>query len=232
MIILNFYRWWVPLICLVLSSTTGTFAAPLISEFMAANVSRLADEDGDFSDWIEVHNPDNVAVPLAGYHLTDDAANLDKWTFPAVNLNPGATLVVFASGKNRTAPSVPTARLHTNFRLSADGEYLALVAPDGVTVVSAFAPSYPRQFRDESFGLDLDSGPPLVDDLVWSFFSIPTPGKPNNNGTHAGPIISVVEKNPTQPEVGPLTVSVVVRSTNEPVATVKLYYRKLSLIHI
>ena len=224
---LNFYRWWGLLICLVLSSTTGTFAAPLISEFMAANVSRLADEDGDFSDWIEVHNPDNVAVPLAGYHLTDDAANLDKWTFPAVNLNPGATLVVFASGKNRTAPSVPTARLHTNFRLSADGEYLALVAPDGVTVVSAFAPSYPRQFRNESFGLSLDFGPPLSDDLVWSFFSIPTPGKPNNNGTHAGPIISVVEKNPTQPEVGPLTVSVVVRSTNEPVATVKLYYRKM-----
>ena len=50
---------------------------------MASNVSRLADEDGDFPDWIEVHNPDNVAVPLAGYHLTDDAANLDKWTFPA-----------------------------------------------------------------------------------------------------------------------------------------------------
>ena len=77
---------------------TGSFAAPRISEFMAANVSRLADEDGDFPDWIEVHNPDNVAVPLAGYHLTDDAANLDKWTFPAVTLNPGATLVAFASG--------------------------------------------------------------------------------------------------------------------------------------
>ena len=174
---LNFYRWWSLLICLVLSSMTGTFAAPCISEFMAANVSRLADEGGDFPDWIEIHNPDNVAVPLAGYHLTDDAANLDKWTFPAVNLDPGATLVVFASGKNRTDPA---ARLHTNFRLSADGEYLALVAPDGVTVVSAFAPSYPAQFENESFGLD-----PLADDLVWSFFSIPTPGMLNRGGTHA-----------------------------------------------
>ncbi|GIT04668.1 MAG: hypothetical protein CM1200mP29_00790 [Verrucomicrobiota bacterium] len=133
---LNFYRWWGLLICLVLSSTTGTLLRHSSVNSGPANVSRLPDEDGDFSDWIEVHNPDNVAVPLAGYHLTDDAANLDKWTFPAVNLNPGATLVVFASGKNRTAPSVPTARLHTNFRLSADGEYLALVAPDGVTVVT------------------------------------------------------------------------------------------------
>ena len=198
---------------------TGSFAAPLITEFMAANVSRLADEEGDFPDWIEVHNPDNVAVPLAGYHLTDDAANLDKWTFPALTLDPGAILVVFASGKNRNNPA---ARLHTNFRLSADGEYLALVAPDGVTVVSAFAPSYPAQFQNASFGLA-----PLADDLVWSFFSIPTPGKPNKGGTRAGPIISVVEKNSTQPEVGPLTVAVAVRPTNEPVATVNLYYRKM-----
>ncbi len=113
---------------------TESFGAPRITEFMASNVSRLADEDGDFPDWIEVHNPDNVAVPLAGYHLTDDAANLDKWTFPAVTLDPGAILVVFASGKNRNNPA---SRLHTNFRLSADGDYLALVAPDGVTVVSA-----------------------------------------------------------------------------------------------
>ncbi len=33
-------------------------AAPLITEFMASNDSTLADEDGDFSDWIEIHNPD------------------------------------------------------------------------------------------------------------------------------------------------------------------------------
>ena len=161
MFILNFYRWWSLLICLLLSSMTGSFAAPRISEFMAANVSRLADEDGDFPDWIEVHNPDNVAVPLAGYHLTDDAANLDKWTFPAVTLNPGAILVVFASGKNRNNPA---ALLHTNFRLSADGDYLALVAPDGTTVVSDFAPSYPAQIQNRSFGLA-----PLADDPCVEF---------------------------------------------------------------
>ncbi|HJO54987.1 MAG TPA: lamin tail domain-containing protein, partial [Verrucomicrobiota bacterium] len=93
---------------------TESFGALRITEFMASNVSRLADEDGVFPDWIEVHNPDNVAVPLAGYHLTDDAANLDKWTFPAVTLAPDELLVVFASGKNRDDPA---AHLHTNFRL-------------------------------------------------------------------------------------------------------------------
>jgi len=198
---------------------TGSYAAPRITEFMASNVTRLADEEGDFSDWIEVHNPDNVTVTLAGFHLTDDAANLDKWTFPAVTLAPDELLVVFASGKNRDDPA---ARLHTNFRLSADGDYLALVAPDGTTVVSDFAPSYPAQIQNRSFGLA-----PLADDPVWSFFSTPTPGKPNKGGTRAGPTISVVDKNPTQPEVGPLTIAVVVRPTNEPVATVNLYYRKM-----
>ena len=198
---------------------TGSYAAPRITEFMASNVTRLADEEGDFSDWIEVHNPDNVTVTLAGFHLTDEAANLDKWTFPDVTLKSGATLVVFASGKNRDDPA---ARLHTNFRLSADGDYLALVAPDGTTVVSDFAPSYPAQIQNRSFGLA-----PLADDPVWSFFSTPTPGKPNKGGTRAGPTISVVDKNPTQPEVGPLTVAVVVRPTNDPVATVTLYYRKM-----
>jgi hypothetical protein len=216
---LNSHRWWSLTVCLLLSSVTGSYAAPRITEFMAANVTRLADEEGDFPDWIEVHNPDNVAVSLAGYHLTDDAANLDKWTFPAVMLAPDELLVVFASGKNRDDPA---ARLHTNFRLSADGDYLALVAPDGTTAVSDFAPSYPEQSRNGSFGLASQA-----DDPVWSFFSTPTPGKPNKGGTRAGPTISVMDKNPTQPEAGPLTIEAVVRPTNGPVATVKLYYRKM-----
>ncbi|HSH14685.1 MAG TPA: lamin tail domain-containing protein, partial [Verrucomicrobiae bacterium] len=126
------------------------FGAPRITEFMAANDAVLADEDGEYSDWIEIHNPDGAPISLEGYHLTDNAANLDKWTFPAVTLNAGAYLVVFASGKNRADPAGP---LHTDFQLSAEGEYLALVAPDGVTVVSAFAPAYPPQFENESFGL-------------------------------------------------------------------------------
>ena len=219
MFLSNSHRWWSLTVCLLLSTMTGSYAAPRITEFMASNVTRLADEEGDFSDWIEVHNPDNVAVSLAGYHLTDDAANLDKWTFPAVTLAPDELLVVFASGKNRDDPA---ARLHTNFRLSADGDYLALVAPDGTTVVSDFAPSYPAQIQNRSFGLA-----PLADDPVWSFFSTPTPGKPNKGGTRAGPTISVVDKNPTQPEVGPLTIAAVVRPVNRPVATVKLYYQKM-----
>ncbi|HEY4760675.1 MAG TPA: lamin tail domain-containing protein, partial [Thermoguttaceae bacterium] len=56
----------------------------LISEFMADNTSTLPDGDGDFSDWIEIYNPNSTAVNLDGWHLTDNAGNLDKWPFPAI----------------------------------------------------------------------------------------------------------------------------------------------------
>ena len=135
-------------------------AALQISEFMAINESTLADEDGDFSDWIEIHNPDGRPVSLTGYSLTDDSQSLAKWTFPAVTLNPGASLVVFASNKDRINPA---SELHTNFRLSSSGEYLALVEPGGLVVVSHFSPSYPQQFADESFGFGVPGGSSMID---------------------------------------------------------------------
>ena len=69
----------------------------LISEFLAANVNGLLDRDGDASDWLEVLNATAATVNLAGWHLTDDATDLAKWTFPATNLGPGRILLVFAS---------------------------------------------------------------------------------------------------------------------------------------
>ena len=186
---------------------------------MAANVSGLTDEDGAFSDWIEIHNPDSTPISLTGYHLTDNAANLVKWTFPDVTLDPGAYLIVFASGKDRRDPSGP---LHTSFQLAAEGEYLALVAPDGVTVVSAFAPVYPPQFDNWSFGL----GSPEPSS-AWSFFPTPTPGASNGIGTPAGPVFKAVVENPPQQDAAPLTITATVRQLNAPVASVKLYYRRM-----
>src|SRR5215211_4443947 len=117
-------------------------AQPMISEFMAANTKVLTDEDGAYSDWIEIHNPGNTDLNLAGWYLTDTSSNKTKWQFPAVTITAGGYLVVFASSKDRTNPGSP---LHTNFALSASGEYLSLIAPDGVTAVSEFNPGFPAQ---------------------------------------------------------------------------------------
>ncbi|MDA7518286.1 lamin tail domain-containing protein, partial [bacterium] len=126
-------------------------ATPVISEFMAANDATLADEDGDFSDWIEIHNPDGSEVDLDGYFLTDKAGNLDKWRIPAVTIPAGGYLVIFASDKDR---SDPEGELHANFKLPAEGGYLALVAPNGANVLTDFGSSYPLQFEDQSYGRD------------------------------------------------------------------------------
>ncbi|HMP06090.1 MAG TPA: lamin tail domain-containing protein, partial [Lacipirellulaceae bacterium] len=68
----------------------------VISEFLASSSGGLADEDGDFPDWIELHNRGASDAHLAGWYLTDNASNLAKWQLPAETLAPGGTLLVFA----------------------------------------------------------------------------------------------------------------------------------------
>jgi hypothetical protein len=122
-----------------------------ISEFMASNKGSLTDDFGEASDWIEIHNDTPVTVNLDGWCLTDKASNLTQWRFPATNLPPGDFLLVFASNRDRRVPGTP---LHTNFKLDAAGEYLALVRPDG-TVATQFAPGFPLQVADVSFGFGI-----------------------------------------------------------------------------
>jgi hypothetical protein len=177
---------------------TGTAAAePYISEFMASNTATLRDEDGAYSDWLELHNPTPVAVDLTGWYLTDTASNLRRWQFPSITIPAEGFLVVFASNKNRREPG---RELHTNFALAAEGEYLALVQPDGATVVSEYAPTFPRQSADVSYGLVRENG-----GLVAAYFTTPTPGAPN---IRAGAILlteTVEFSRPSGPFVAPFT---------------------------
>lgn len=136
-------------ILLLLVVTRSHGAEPFISEFMPDNARVLSDEDGQFPDWIEIQNPNATPLDLAGYFLSDNPLQLNKWAFPSVTLPPNGFLVVFASGKNRTAN---TNRLHTNFQLDAGGGFLALVKPDGTTIASGYT-NYPGVKEDVSFGI-------------------------------------------------------------------------------
>ena len=121
----------------------------VIAEFLAESINGLLDEDDDPVDWIELYNGSGAVQALDGWHVTNDAAELDKWAIPAgVSLAPGEFLVIFASGKDRGDP----AALHTNFQIDAAGGYVALVRPDGATVEHAYAP-YPAQLADVSYGI-------------------------------------------------------------------------------
>lgn len=141
-----------------------------INEFMALNQSVLTDEDGDYSDWIEIHNYGATPVNLLAWGLSDDISEPYKWIFPDVTLNAGAYLVIFASSKDR---DVAGQELHTNFNLSGNGEYLALTNQLGNTITS-FDPAFPEQSTDFSFGFY---------DSEYVEFSDPTPGEANTNST-------------------------------------------------
>ena len=137
-----------------------------INEVMASNGSTIADEDGDFSDWIELYNSGPEAVSLTDWYLTDSRGDPHKWQFPQVSLEPGGYLLVWASGKNRIQ-----GELHTNFRIDTEGEELLLIRPDG-TISDQVEPIHIP--RDLSFGRIIDGGG------EWSYFFDPTPG--SNNG--------------------------------------------------
>ena len=130
---------------------------PIITEFVASNSNGIVDGNGAQSDWIEIYNSGDVGIDLAGYSLTDNAEDPDKWTFESSTvLDAEAYLIVFASGNGTPDPA---GNLHTNFALSAGGEYLSLSDPLG-TVLSEFGSittNYPALNGDEAYGLAFDS---------------------------------------------------------------------------
>ncbi|MED6327323.1 MAG: hypothetical protein VYE14_08155, partial [Verrucomicrobiota bacterium] len=75
----------IPILCILavlLCSVKGQAEGVVISELMPVNRSTLADDDGDFSDWIEIHNPTDQPVNLLNHGLSDDPVNPFKWRFP------------------------------------------------------------------------------------------------------------------------------------------------------
>lgn len=154
------------------TSATASTSALIINEVMAANGTGLVDEDGDFSDWIEIYNPAHTPANLSGWSLTNDPNQPQQWDFPDISLGAGEYLVVFASGKDRvsTEPGQP---LHTNFKLSKDGEFLALYNVLEDRFMDVVGEPFPRQFVDVSFGRTGDG-------LAFAYLPNPTPGQVNN----------------------------------------------------
>lgn len=134
-----------------LAAKLNAVPSVLISEFMVKNAATQKDDDGNFSDWIELYNPKSTPLDLSGWFLTDESSDLEKWKFPQMILSPKQFLVVWASGKNRRDPQKP---LHTSFLLSNADAYLAVVRPDGKTVEHEYGAGVPKLGTDESFGLD------------------------------------------------------------------------------
>ena len=160
-----------------------------LSEFLAINPS------GD--DWIEIHNYNNFSLNLADHTLTDNADNLDKFTFPPTAIQPGEYLVISAGD--------------LAFSLAGSGEYLALANPDG-QILTAFEPSYPPQFSGVSYGFV---------GINFAHLGTPTPGEENE----AVPFLTdhSYAINPN----GSITVSVLASSPTAILTATTLEYRRM-----
>ncbi len=136
-----------------------------ISEVVTANGS-LADEDGEYPDWIELYYSGKQPLDLSGYYLSDDHEEIRRWTFPQVVMEPDSYLVIFASGKDLITEN---GEIHTNFKLDAMGESLYLSDREGK---SAAVLEVPEISFDCSYGL-------MPEKEAYAVFETGSPWQPN-----------------------------------------------------
>ena len=155
------------------SSTVLQSGALVINEICASSITTLKDEDGDYPDWIEIHNTTNQAIDLSNYALSDSTDKLVKWRFPQGSvIEANGYFVVFASKKDRAAAegSWP----HASFKLRSNGETVILSDIQGRMIDMV---TYDLLAADTSWGRDEEG------DGSFKVFTSPTPGLPN---TRAG----------------------------------------------
>jgi len=141
-----------------------------INELSASNSSDIADEYNEYDDWFEIYNPNNFEVDIDNYYVSDSLENKTKYRFASGSnstiIPANGFLKVWAD--NQTQQGV----LHSNFKLSSNGEALALFLPDGQTMVDSII--FGTQNVNHSWGRQTDG------DETWIDFSATTPGASNN----------------------------------------------------
>lgn len=147
-----------------------------LNEIMSSNGTTLADEDGDYEDWIEIFNSGEDPVSLSGFGLSDDEDEPLKWTFPDTTIQPGEFMMVWASDKDRATPG---SELHTNYGVSAGGEELFLTHSNGDLLDQS-----PERELEE----DISLGRQPDGTGGWFYFDEPTPSGPNTTDPIDSPL--------------------------------------------
>ncbi len=141
----------------------------VINELMASKSNCIRDPQGQYDDWIEIHNYGSSGVDIGGMYLTDDLSEPAKWRIPAsTTIQAGGYLLIWAD--NDTGDS----GLHANFKLNSGGEEIGLFDRDGKTLIDSV--TYSRQTTDVSYGRYPDAG------KDWRFFSSPSLAAQNEGG--------------------------------------------------
>ncbi|MDB4107597.1 lamin tail domain-containing protein, partial [Bacteroidia bacterium] len=136
-----------------------------INEILADNANGMQDEEGKNEDWIELYYNGSSSINLKGYYLTDDITNPYKFPLPEITLESGGFTLIWADSDEQDGVN------HANFKLSKDGEDLALFNEDGILVDRIL---FGSQSEDVSFGRKTDG------DSEWIYFGTTTPNSPND----------------------------------------------------
>ena len=147
----------------------------IINEIMSSNLSTITDIDGEYSDWIELHNKGPQSFSLAGCYLSDDINNIVKWEFPDVQISPGDYLLIWASGKNKIGEN---GEIHTNFKIKVTGENLFLVSYNGSTILD--------HVEKTKLLNDVSAGRSIENNNEWRIFTEATPGSANAPNSFIG----------------------------------------------
>jgi hypothetical protein len=139
----------------------------------------LADPaDGQFEDWLELHNPAATTADLSGWTLSDDPAQPTRFTFPPGTIIPaGGFLLVWADGEPDQTDFARRRDVHASFALNARGESIVLHAPDGTRIDAVSFGPQPRGFTSGRTGPG-----PLDHDLLSNI----TPGAANGPAAAIG----------------------------------------------
>ncbi len=105
-----------------------------INEIMPDNEASAQDETLAYPDWIELHNPGDTTVDLAGWTITDYRLEPEKHTLGDLSIEPGGFLVLWADELPDTGAN------HLGFKLSGDGGEVAVYAPDGRGSIVTYGP--------------------------------------------------------------------------------------------
>lgn len=151
----------------VISLTSIVQAQVVINEFSCANKNTIADNFGEYEDWIELYNAGVTPVDLTGYYLSDSKNNPTKWPIPSGVLNPGTFRLFFASGRNTVGGGFS----HTGFKLTqTDSEEVVFSDPTGTIIDSiTIRPTL----------LDHSNGRSTNGAATWAVFNVPTPNAAN-----------------------------------------------------
>lgn len=146
----------------------------IVNEFLASNDVCCTDPFGENDDAIEIMNIGIFPADIGGLYVTDKLSSPTQWQIPttypdSTTLEPGAIVVLWAD--KQTEQGV----FHVNIKLSGDGEQIGIFAADGVTVIDTL--TFGPQAADTSYGRVFDGM------NAWAYFSTPSLGESNANGT-------------------------------------------------